>query len=319
MTYKKHPKRVTTQSGLEGYECRLQENYDDFADFEAHDNIYNLAKRLGYNSAQEAWDDNPLIQGSTDPTDFRKVNAAVGTYKRFLQIKTELEADLDAAKWSSKKKEALPDSAFAYVSPEGDRKLPYKSKKKGKLVVDKKHIRNALSRLAQEKTEIPEKAKPKIKKKLENALEKSKADMGLLEYLALEAEMNTIKNYILNAREYTTIDEDIFSLQESGFTDVQRLSNSWVAGLYPSGERFQASIYPEPSAYGIGSGRISKLYIWNNGEGSAVINGEPPIFNYDREYSVEGSKDPNITKLVNFICSIIDNKEPIQEGVDLGL
>ena len=52
---------------------KLQNVYSSLEEWEQFEEIYNLAKRLGYDSAQEAWDDNPMIQGSVNPSDYRKV------------------------------------------------------------------------------------------------------------------------------------------------------------------------------------------------------------------------------------------------------
>lgn len=80
------------------------------------------------------------------------------------------------AVWPTEKADDLPDSAFAYISPGGEkdeegktkprslRHLPYKDKE-GK--VDAVHVRNALARLSQ--TDIPDEAKAEAKKKLEAA------------------------------------------------------------------------------------------------------------------------------------------------------
>lgn len=58
-------------SGRLGWKDRLQHVYDDDRDqFEAYDQIYNLAGRLGFESAAAAWDANPLICGSTNPDDY---------------------------------------------------------------------------------------------------------------------------------------------------------------------------------------------------------------------------------------------------------
>ena len=63
-------KRVTCTSGIEGWQCRLRENYDNRFDvFQAHDEIYGIAGRLGFETAQAAWEANPLIQGSVIPED----------------------------------------------------------------------------------------------------------------------------------------------------------------------------------------------------------------------------------------------------------
>ena len=53
-----------------GWQCRLRENYASLEDFEYYDNIYRLALRLGFNTAEEAWDENPHIHGSVNPGDW---------------------------------------------------------------------------------------------------------------------------------------------------------------------------------------------------------------------------------------------------------
>jgi hypothetical protein len=70
----KKMKTVICDSGLEGWRHRLQENYSSFEEFDSYDAIYKLAQRLGYDNTQDAWEDNPMIQGSTKPSDFRASN-----------------------------------------------------------------------------------------------------------------------------------------------------------------------------------------------------------------------------------------------------
>jgi hypothetical protein len=66
-------KSVKCDSGMRGWQCKLRENYDDFADFEQYCGEWNLHVRLGYGSAEAAWKANPTVQGSVIPSDFRKV------------------------------------------------------------------------------------------------------------------------------------------------------------------------------------------------------------------------------------------------------
>jgi hypothetical protein len=66
-------KRVICKSGIEGWQARLQKIYVDFAEFEGYDEIYNLAKRLGFPYAQEAWEANPIVRGSVNPNDLEIV------------------------------------------------------------------------------------------------------------------------------------------------------------------------------------------------------------------------------------------------------
>jgi len=56
------------------WSCRLQKNYASYEEFESYSNTYGLHYRLGYNTALEAWANNPKIMGSTDPKDFKKVS-----------------------------------------------------------------------------------------------------------------------------------------------------------------------------------------------------------------------------------------------------
>jgi hypothetical protein len=65
---------------------------------------------------------------------------------------------------STERRKALPDSAFAYVSPTGERKLPFRNKDGS---VDKPRLRNALARLKQ--TDISPAAKAKALRKLKAA------------------------------------------------------------------------------------------------------------------------------------------------------
>jgi len=56
------------------WQSTLHENYDDdFGQWLAYSDMYGLAARLGYATAEEAWRANPTVQGSTDPTDFKVV------------------------------------------------------------------------------------------------------------------------------------------------------------------------------------------------------------------------------------------------------
>lgn len=53
---------------------RLQENYEyDFEQFKVYDRTYGLAKRLGFESAEDAWEADPLCKGSVYPEDFQVV------------------------------------------------------------------------------------------------------------------------------------------------------------------------------------------------------------------------------------------------------
>ena len=69
-------KRVICASGIEGWQCRLRENYEGCFDaFRAYDEIYGIAGRLGFETAPAAWEANPVIPGSVIPEDLRVVPA----------------------------------------------------------------------------------------------------------------------------------------------------------------------------------------------------------------------------------------------------
>lgn len=53
---------------------RLQINYDgDFEQFQAYDETYGIAQWLGFESAEAAWEADPLIKGSVNPKDLAVV------------------------------------------------------------------------------------------------------------------------------------------------------------------------------------------------------------------------------------------------------
>ena len=66
-------KRIKTNSGISGWQCRLRENYTSLEEWTTYAETYNLCARLGFADAESAWEANPLIQGSTNPGDFRRV------------------------------------------------------------------------------------------------------------------------------------------------------------------------------------------------------------------------------------------------------
>jgi len=58
---------------LENWRGKLQGEYNDFEEFKQYDEMYGLSKRLGFNSPEEAWEANPLIQGGINPKDYKVV------------------------------------------------------------------------------------------------------------------------------------------------------------------------------------------------------------------------------------------------------
>jgi hypothetical protein len=65
--------RVRCKSGHMGYRTRLQNNYANFDEFRAYSIMFGIRGRLGFNSVKEAWDKNPIIEGSIEPSDLRVV------------------------------------------------------------------------------------------------------------------------------------------------------------------------------------------------------------------------------------------------------
>lgn len=66
--------KVKCKSGIVGWQNRLQKNYSSFEEFESYCEIYNIHSRLGFKTALETWETNPLIQGSTIPSDLQVVS-----------------------------------------------------------------------------------------------------------------------------------------------------------------------------------------------------------------------------------------------------
>lgn len=66
-------KTVKCQSGATGWRDRLRNIYPSLESFEQWSEVYGLHQRLGYAFAVDAWNDNPVIEGSVIPTDFRVV------------------------------------------------------------------------------------------------------------------------------------------------------------------------------------------------------------------------------------------------------
>lgn len=65
-------RRVFCASGLPGWRAHLQQNYSSLEVFKAWDETYGLHGRLGFKTSEEAWEANPVIEGSVDPKDFRR-------------------------------------------------------------------------------------------------------------------------------------------------------------------------------------------------------------------------------------------------------
>ncbi len=66
-------RNLKLKSGRYGWRGRLREVYANFAEFESYSRIYGIAKRIGYKTTAGAWRVNPIIEGSTNPVDLRRV------------------------------------------------------------------------------------------------------------------------------------------------------------------------------------------------------------------------------------------------------
>jgi hypothetical protein len=67
---------VKSPSGNLGWVGLLREFYVDLDDFRLNDKAYGIARRLGFKDAKEAWEANPCVRKSTDPTDVEKARPA---------------------------------------------------------------------------------------------------------------------------------------------------------------------------------------------------------------------------------------------------
>ena len=71
---KKQIKQIKCKSGLTGWRGLLRDIYLDFEEFECYDLAFNISARLGFSSKEDCWSNNPIIEGSSLPSDFRIVN-----------------------------------------------------------------------------------------------------------------------------------------------------------------------------------------------------------------------------------------------------
>lgn len=63
--------RVICKSGVEGWKSKLQNVYSSLEEFKSFCSLYKIHKRLGYSSMKKAWEENPTIQGSVNPSDLQ--------------------------------------------------------------------------------------------------------------------------------------------------------------------------------------------------------------------------------------------------------
>lgn len=64
-------KIVKCLSGEIGIRQRVREIYEDYEEFLLFNRMYNMHTRLNFPSARSLWEENPIIEGSSNPSDFR--------------------------------------------------------------------------------------------------------------------------------------------------------------------------------------------------------------------------------------------------------
>ena len=67
-------KRVRCKSGVIGWKCKLQNNYNNFEEFQAYCEVFDIHGRLGFSTPEKAWKANPILRGSVIPSDLEVVN-----------------------------------------------------------------------------------------------------------------------------------------------------------------------------------------------------------------------------------------------------
>ncbi len=93
-------KQVICKSGLRGSQYKLQDSYVNFNEFKAFCRGYGVHKRLGYSSMKAAWESNPTIQSSTNPSDLSIVYFHAVKGKKSLRVKESTEKDCSKVKGS---------------------------------------------------------------------------------------------------------------------------------------------------------------------------------------------------------------------------
>ena len=63
---------------------KLQSEYSSFEEWEHFSDTYGLSNRLGYETAQDAWDANPIISGGVNPKDYKVVRKENSEYQNFM-------------------------------------------------------------------------------------------------------------------------------------------------------------------------------------------------------------------------------------------
>jgi methyl-accepting chemotaxis protein len=80
---------------------RIRENFASVKDFSAYNHVYGLTQRLNYKTVEEAWEANPYVQWSQDPTQFKIIenaepNVSSNTLKQSILSWTAVIQETDA-------------------------------------------------------------------------------------------------------------------------------------------------------------------------------------------------------------------------------
>lgn len=133
-------------SGLRGTSEPLQHIYENFDEFKNYSETYGLHKRLGFRSAKAAWDANPRVGHTVEPSDYAIVKSDTDDYtpntaKSAGELVEKREFDTERRETLADEGKALPDGSFP--------------------IVNGKDLANAVKAIGRAKN--PEKAKAHIK------------------------------------------------------------------------------------------------------------------------------------------------------------
>jgi hypothetical protein len=107
----------------EKWQARLHDVYNNnYEEFKLYAEMYGLVERLGYESAHEAWSENPMISGSVEPGDYKKV-------KESKQLKESL-ADQRAEEFIKQSENDLDiwEEMVSYMTPEERKEAAFEFK-----------------------------------------------------------------------------------------------------------------------------------------------------------------------------------------------
>ena len=65
--------KKATQNKQALWKDKLQNVYESLEEFKQYDEMYSLIERLGFDTPEEAWEANPMIEGSVNPEDYKVV------------------------------------------------------------------------------------------------------------------------------------------------------------------------------------------------------------------------------------------------------